>query len=85
MEQFPKAGEFFGVTHANGKDGSYRDDVWECLASDEFRIVARTIIPCFYKDATTFYRADWVIEPVSDHVVATLQVAAEQRAKEKAA
>jgi hypothetical protein len=85
MEQFPKAGDFFGVTHAAGKDGSYRSDVFECLASDEYRIVAKPIVPCFYKDGITFYRSDWIIQTVSDAVVATLQVVAEERAKEKTA
>lgn len=83
--QFPARGQFFGVTHASGKDGSYRDDVWECLASDEFRIVAKPIVPSFYKNGITFYRSDWVIQSVSDAVVATLQVVAEQRAQEKTA
>lgn len=83
--QFPERGQFLGVTHASGKDGSYRDDVWECLASDEFRIVAKPIVPSFYKNGITFYRSDWIIESVSDAVVATLQVVAEQRAQEKAA
>jgi hypothetical protein len=45
MDQFPQVGQFFGVTHSNGTDGSYRDDVWECLASDEHRIVAKPIRP----------------------------------------
>lgn len=85
MDQFPQAGQFFGVTHAGGEDGSYRDDVWECLASDEFRIVAKPVVPCFYKNAITFYRTDWIIQRVSDAVVATLQVAVEQRAQAKAA
>lgn len=85
MEQFPKAGDFFGVTHAAGKDGSYRSDVFECLASDEYRIVAKPIVPCFYKEGITFYRSDWIIQSVSDAVVATLQVVAEQRAKADAA
>lgn len=85
MEQFPRAGEFFGVTHAGGKDGSYRDDVWECLASDEHRIVAKPVVPSFYKNGITFYRSDWIIQSVSDAVVATLQVVAEQRAQEKTA
>jgi hypothetical protein len=85
MEDFPKAGEYFGVTHASGKDGSYRDDVLECLASDDFRIVAKPIVPSFYKNGITFYRTDWIIQRVSDAVVATLQVVAEQRAQEKAA
>jgi hypothetical protein len=84
MEQFPKAGEFFGVTHAGGKDGSYRDDVWECLASDEYRIVAKPIRPCFYKDGIVFYRSEWIIERVSDTVVAALQVAVEHREQERA-
>lgn len=85
MDQFPKAGEFFGVTHAGGTDGSYRSDVFECLASDEYRVVAKPIVPCFYKEGITFYRSDWVIQTVSDAVVATLQVVAEERAKEKTA
>jgi hypothetical protein len=84
MDQFPQVGQFFGVTHSNGTDGSYRDDVWECLASDEHRIVAKPIRPCFYKDGIVFYRSEWIIERVSDAVVAALQVAIKQREQERA-
>jgi len=84
MDQFPQAGQFFGVTYADGTDGSYRDDVFECIASDEFRIVAKPIKPCFYKDGIVFHRTQWVIEHVSDAVVAALQVAVEQREQERA-
>lgn len=81
MDKFPQAGEFFGVTHAGGVDSSYRDDVWECLASDEHRIVAKSITPSWNRNAMTFYRTEWVIERVSNAVVAVLQIDAEQRAK----
>jgi hypothetical protein len=58
--------------------------VWECLASDEHRIVAKPIRPCFYKDGIVFYRSEWIIERVSDAVVAALQVAIKQREQERA-
>lgn len=85
MDQFPQAGQFFGVTHIGGTDGSYRSDVWECLASDDYRIVAKSITPRWNHNALTFYRTDWIIERVSDAVVAVLQVDAEQRLVQKAA
>jgi hypothetical protein len=79
--QFPERGQFFGVTHAGGKDGSFRDDVWECIASDEFRIVAKPVMPSWLK-THVFYRSEWVIQSVSDTVVAAVQVAAEIREQE---
>lgn len=79
--KFPEKGQFFGVSHANGKDSFYRDDVFECVASDEFRIVAKPVMPSWLK-THVFHRHDWVIQPVSDAVVAAVQVAAEIREQE---
>lgn len=79
--KFPEKGQFFGVTHASGKDGSYRGDVFECVASDEFRIVAKPVMPTWI-NSHVFYRSDWVIQTVSDAVVAAVQVAAEIRVQE---
>lgn len=76
---FPTKGQFFGVVFADGTDRSYREDVWECVASDEYRIVAKALMPCDYKKSIVFYRADWLIQPVSDAVIAAIQVAAEMR------
>jgi hypothetical protein len=82
---FPEKGQFFGVVFADGTDRSYRDDVWECIASDEFRIVAKRITLSWLDGAVTFYRADWIVQPVSDAIVAAVQVDAEMRAAKQAA
>lgn len=79
--QFPTKGQFFGVTHVSGKDGSYRGDVFECVASDEFRIVAKPVMPTWI-NTHVFHRDDWNIQTVSDAVVAAVQVAAEIREQE---
>ena len=81
---FPNVGQFFGVTFADGTDRSYREDIWECIACDEHRIVATAIDHIDYKKAIVFYRKDWIIQPVSDAIVAAIQIKVEAREQRRA-
>lgn len=82
---FPDVGQYFGVVFADGSDKSYREDVWRCIASDEHRIVASAIDHCGYKTNVVFYRKDWMIQAVSNDVVAAVQIKAEERGRPRTA
>lgn len=69
---FPQKGDHFGVCHASGRDGSYRNDILVCVASDSHRIVAKFITSHWNKDAIVFYRDEWQIQTVSDELVQAL-------------
>lgn len=66
-QAFPAAGEFFGMCCIGWKDNSYKNTIFECLASDEYRVVAKAVAGSgiYSKDPLIFFREDWAFQDVS--------------------
>jgi len=68
--EFPSCGDRFGVRNNRG-DRSYLDSVFECIASDIHKIVAKKIKGYVYgtENNYVFDRSDWQIQKLSDCVI----------------
>lgn len=47
------------------QDRSYRDDIFQCLASDASRVVAKKLTGYQFKEPHIFYRPEWQFDDVS--------------------
>ena len=66
---FPLHGDRFGVSH-KGNDRSYRTDVFECISSDEYRVVAKKIKGFVVGvNNYVFHRSDWDMQKVCDCII----------------
>lgn len=62
---FPSAGEYFSVVCVGWKDNSYKTDIFQCLASDAQRVVAKRVVGHNYSAPYIFFRPDWRFDDVS--------------------
>lgn len=62
---FPAKGEYFSCVCTGWPDNSYKEDVFECLASDASRVVAKRLTNAFSDKPHVFFRPDWRFDDVS--------------------
>jgi hypothetical protein len=63
---FPRKGEFFSMVCIGWKDNSYKESIFECIASDASRVVAKRVHGGWPDSPQVFYRADWQFDDVSE-------------------
>lgn len=79
--QFPIKGEFFGVVCSYMQDHSYRTDIFECLGSDDKRVVCSRRTRGIHSEAMIFHRSEWNFEDVSA-ILAAAGICDQEAAKE---